>query len=56
MAMLAYNQMIPGPILKVNQGSNITIKATNDMKNHETTIHWHGLRITPESDGVPKEM
>src|SRR5215207_1969610 len=52
--MLAYNGSIPGPTLHVDQGSEITVRATNDG-DVETTVHWHGLRLENRSDGVPEE-
>jgi FtsP/CotA-like multicopper oxidase with cupredoxin domain len=51
--MLAYNGSIPGPTLKVRQGSEITIHFTNDTE-LETTVHWHGLRLDNRYDGVPE--
>jgi FtsP/CotA-like multicopper oxidase with cupredoxin domain len=42
--MLAYNGSIPGPILRVRQGSEITVDVHNDG-DVETTVHWHGLRL-----------
>ena len=42
--MLAYNGSIPGPTLRVAQGSEITVRVRNDG-DHETTVHWHGLRL-----------
>src|SRR5579884_3965243 len=42
--MLAYNRSIPGPTLKVAQGSDITIHFTNET-DLESTVHWHGLRL-----------
>lgn len=50
--MLAYNGSIPGPTLKVSQGSSITINFKNDT-DVETTLHSHGLRLQNEFDGVP---
>jgi FtsP/CotA-like multicopper oxidase with cupredoxin domain len=50
--MLAYNGSIPGPTLKVAQGSEVTINFTNDA-DVETTVHWHGLRLDNRYDGVP---
>src|SRR3989344_2849504 len=50
--MYAYNKMIPGPTLKVMQGSKITVELINDLP-QETTIHWHGLRQNVKDDGVP---
>ncbi|MGK5171480.1 multicopper oxidase domain-containing protein [Geodermatophilus sp. CPCC 205761] len=50
--MLAYNGSIPGPTLRVRQGSQIVVHVTNDT-DLETTVHWHGLRLENRYDGVP---
>jgi FtsP/CotA-like multicopper oxidase with cupredoxin domain len=49
--MLAYNGSIPGPILKVKEGSEIVVEIENqgDM---EATVHWHGLRLDNRYDGT----
>ena len=52
--MLAYNGSIPGPTLRVRQGSQITVDVTNETQ-VDTTIHWHGLRLENPYDGVPHE-
>jgi FtsP/CotA-like multicopper oxidase with cupredoxin domain len=52
--MLGYNGSIPGPTLKVPQGSEVTVNVTNDG-DLDTTVHWHGLRLDNEFDGVPHE-
>ena len=52
--MLSYNGSIPGPTLHVDQGSEITVNATNDG-DVEATVHWHGLRLENRYDGVPEE-
>ena len=52
--MLAYNGSIPGPTLRVAQGSQIAVRVRNDG-DHETTVHWHGLRLDNAYDGVPHE-
>jgi FtsP/CotA-like multicopper oxidase with cupredoxin domain len=49
--MLAYSGSIPGPTLRVPQGSEITVNVTNDG-DLETTIHWHGLRLDNRYDGT----
>lgn len=50
--MLAYNGSIPGPTLRVSQGSEVTINFTNEA-DLETTVHWHSLRLDNRYDGVP---
>ena len=52
--MLAYNGSIPGPTLRVHQGSEINVRVRNDA-DIETTVHWHGLRLDNRYDGVPYE-
>jgi FtsP/CotA-like multicopper oxidase with cupredoxin domain len=49
--MLAYNGSIPGPTLKVKEGSEIVVHVENqgDM---EATVHWHGLRLENQYDGT----
>jgi FtsP/CotA-like multicopper oxidase with cupredoxin domain len=49
--MLAYNGSIPGPTLKVKEGSEIIVDVENqgDM---EATVHWHGLRLENRYDGT----
>ncbi|HEV2754999.1 MAG TPA: multicopper oxidase family protein [Actinomycetota bacterium] len=53
-AMLSYGGSIPGPLLRVRQGSEILVDVVNDTP-METTVHWHGLRLANEFDGVPHE-
>jgi FtsP/CotA-like multicopper oxidase with cupredoxin domain len=50
--MLAYNGMIPGPVIKVEQGAEITMNFTNNT-DVDTTIHSHGVRLENKFDGVP---
>lgn len=50
--MLAYNGSIPGPLIKVPQGAEITVKLTNNT-DVETTLHSHGVRVDNAFDGIP---
>jgi FtsP/CotA-like multicopper oxidase with cupredoxin domain len=52
--MLAYNGSIPGPTLRVKQGSEIVVNVTNDG-DVDATVHWHGLRLENRYDGVPHD-
>jgi FtsP/CotA-like multicopper oxidase with cupredoxin domain len=49
--MLAYNGSIPGPVLRVREGSEIAVNIENqgDM---DATVHWHGLRLENRYDGT----
>jgi len=46
------NGLLPGPVLKFKEGETITIRVTNRLS-EMTTIHWHGIILDPEMDGVP---
>jgi FtsP/CotA-like multicopper oxidase with cupredoxin domain len=52
--MLGYNGSVPGPTLKVAQGSEIVVHVVN-QGDLDTTVHWHGLRLENRYDGVPHE-
>jgi FtsP/CotA-like multicopper oxidase with cupredoxin domain len=52
--MLGYNGSIPGPTLRVQQGSEIIVRVEN-QGDLDTTVHWHGLRLENRYDGVPHE-
>jgi FtsP/CotA-like multicopper oxidase with cupredoxin domain len=52
--MLGYNGSIPGPTLKVQQGSEIIVHVENNG-DLDTTVHWHGLRLENKYDGVPHD-
>jgi FtsP/CotA-like multicopper oxidase with cupredoxin domain len=49
--MLAYNGSIPGPTLRVRQGSELLVKVLNEG-DLEATVHWHGLRLENRYDGT----
>jgi suppressor of ftsI len=50
-AAYAYNGQLPGPTLKVAQGSTFTVRVTNNI-DVPTTIHWHGIRLENRFDGA----
>lgn len=48
----SYGGVLPGPEIRVKRGERIRVRATNRL-GEETTVHWHGLRVPNEMDGVP---
>ncbi len=50
--MYGYNGQYPGPLIKVNRGSTVTVEFKNEIE-MPTTVHWHGLRLDNRFDGVP---
>jgi FtsP/CotA-like multicopper oxidase with cupredoxin domain len=49
--MIAYNGSIPGPTLRVREGSELVVDVVNDG-DLEATVHWHGLRLENAYDGT----
>ncbi|RBL89997.1 multicopper oxidase domain-containing protein [Chitinophaga flava] len=49
---LAINGTIPGPTLHFTEGDTAEIYVHNTL-HHETSIHWHGLILPNQEDGVP---
>lgn len=49
---VGYNGSSPGPTLRMKEGETATIKVTNNL-DVETSIHWHGLIVPADQDGVP---
>lgn len=48
----AINGSVPGPILRWREGDTVTINVTNRLA-ETTSIHWHGMILPYEMDGVP---
>ena len=52
LAVWAYNDQVPGPILRARLGEEVIVRLKNDLP-QPTTIHWHGVRVPNAMDGVP---
>jgi CopA family copper-resistance protein len=50
---IGYNGKSPGPTLRFNEGEEVIINVTNNLE-ETTSIHWHGLILPYQMDGVPK--
>ncbi len=46
------NGTVPGPLLRLKEGQNVRLSVTNDL-DEDTSIHWHGLLVPFQMDGVP---
>ncbi|MEH6403839.1 MAG: multicopper oxidase family protein [Sneathiella sp.] len=51
-SILTFNGSIPGPEIRIPQGSNLTVTVDNQLS-EATTVHWHGVRTPNAMDGVP---
>ena len=49
---IGYNGASPGPVLRFKEGEDVTINVTNNLS-EQTSIHWHGLILPFNMDGVP---
>ncbi|MHB1290045.1 multicopper oxidase family protein, partial [Georgenia sp.] len=48
----AYDGVVPGKEIRVRAGDELRVSLTNDLPT-ETTVHWHGLALRNDMDGVP---
>lgn len=51
-AVWCFNDAVPGPTLRVKQGDRVRVVVDNGLA-EPTTVHWHGVRVPNEMDGVP---
>src|SRR6266478_5020314 len=47
-----YNGTCPGPTIQIQQGDRVRVIFENKLP-ESTTIHWHGLEVPIEQDGIP---
>ncbi len=52
MVMFGYNRQYPGPLIRAPQDATLVVRVRNEIE-LPTTIHWHGVRLDNEFDGVP---
>ena len=48
---LAYNNAVPGPMIRANVGDDIAVTVDNGL-DHPTSMHWHGLAVRNDMDGA----
>ncbi len=51
-AAIAVNGTIPAPLIRLREGQNVRIAVTNHLR-EQSSIHWHGLLVPFQMDGVP---
>jgi FtsP/CotA-like multicopper oxidase with cupredoxin domain len=47
-----YDGLLPGPFIRARVGDRLVVHFTNQLPD-PTTVHWHGVRVPIEMDGVP---
>ncbi|HQR90833.1 MAG TPA: multicopper oxidase domain-containing protein, partial [Caulobacter sp.] len=49
---IAVNGTVPGPLIRLKEGQHVRLSVTNTLS-EDTSIHWHGLLLPFQMDGVP---
>ena len=49
---ITINGTIPAPLIRLREGQNVRL-VVNNMLDEDTSIHWHGLILPFQMDGVP---
>ena len=50
---MTVNGSLPAPILRWREGDTVTLRVANRLKDAMTSIHWHGILLPANMDGVP---
>lgn len=55
---ITINGSVPGPVLRWKEGTRVQLRVRNDLPRgsihgDSTSIHWHGLLLPSNMDGVP---
>lgn len=49
---MTINGSLPGPLLRWREGETVTLRVKNRL-DQDTSIHWHGIILPANMDGVP---
>lgn len=49
---VAVNGTVPGPLIRLREGQDVRLHVTNNLA-EDSSIHWHGLLVPFQFDGVP---
>ena len=47
-----YDGTVPGPEIRLTAGDELRVRLTNQLPD-PTTVHWHGIALRNDMDGVP---
>ena len=48
----AYGDSVPGPLLRATAGDRLQVVVDNALPD-TTSVHWHGVALRNDMDGVP---
>ena len=49
---ISINGTVPAPLIRLREGQTVRLNVVNDL-DEDSSIHWHGLLVPPQHDGVP---
>src|SRR3990170_707081 len=49
---VTFNETVPGPTIRVTEGDTLRVTIRNELQ-EATSVHWHGLHVPNDMDGVP---
>jgi FtsP/CotA-like multicopper oxidase with cupredoxin domain len=47
------NGSLPAPMLRWKEGDTVMMRVTNTLGDADASIHWHGILLPANMDGVP---
>lgn len=50
---VSVNGTVPAPLIRLKEGQNVRLSVANRLHDEDTSIHWHGLLLPFQMDGVP---
>ena len=50
---ITVNGTLPAPILRWREGDTVTLRVANRLRGAHSSIHWHGILLPANMDGVP---
>ncbi|KII97501.1 copper resistance system multicopper oxidase [Xanthomonas citri pv. fuscans] len=50
---ITVNQSLPAPTLRWREGDTVSVRVRNALTDQSTSVHWHGLLLPANMDGVP---
>lgn len=50
---ITVNQSLPAPVLRWREGETVNLHVHNALRDDVSSIHWHGLLLPANMDGVP---
>ncbi|KAF1704083.1 copper resistance system multicopper oxidase [Pseudoxanthomonas suwonensis] len=50
---VAVNGSVPAPLLRWREGDTVTVRVSNRLADAPSSIHWHGILLPANMDGVP---